>query len=231
MKVNIEKSWGEQLSGEFDKDYFVRLTGFVREEYARHTCYPPGHEIFNAFSLCPFHRVKVVIIGQDPYHGAGQAEGLCFSVKTGMPLPPSLVNIFKEIKQDTGNVPAVIHDANGKALYDGSLRRWASQGVLLLNATLAVREHEPGSHQRKGWEEFTDAVIRKVSEGCPHVAFMLWGGYARGKRPLIDTARHLVLESVHPSPLSANRGGWFGNRHFSTCNIWLKENGMEPIEW
>ena len=231
MKVNIEKSWGEQLSGEFDKEYFVRLTGFVREEYARHTCYPPGHEIFNAFSLCPFHRVKVVIIGQDPYHGAGQAEGLCFSVKTGMPLPPSLVNIFKEIKQDTGNVPAVIHDANGKALYDGSLRRWASQGVLLLNATLTVREHEPGSHQRKGWEEFTDAVIRKVSEGCPHVAFMLWGGYARGKRPLIDTARHLVLESVHPSPLSANRGGWFGNRHFSTCNIWLKENGMEPIEW
>ena len=231
MKVNIEKSWGEQLSGEFDKDYFVRLTGFVREEYARHTCYPPGHEIFNAFSLCPFHRVKVVIIGQDPYHGAGQAEGLCFSVKTGMPLPPSLVNIFKEIKQDTGNVPAVIHDANGKALYDGSLRRWASQGVLLLNATLTVREHEPGSHQRKGWEEFTDAVIRKVSEGCPHVAFMLWGGYARGKRPLIDTARHLVLESVHPSPLSANRGGWFGNRHFSTCNIWLTENGMEPIEW
>lgn len=231
MKVNIEKSWGEQLSGEFDKDYFVRLTGFVREEYARHTCYPPGHEIFNAFSLCPFHRVKVVIIGQDPYHGAGQAEGLCFSVKTGMPLPPSLVNIFKEIKQDTGNVPAVIHDANGKALYDGSLRRWASQGVLLLNATLTVREHEPGSHQRKGWEEFTDAVIRKVSEGCPHVAFMLWGGYARGKRPLIDTARHLVLESVHPSPLSANRGGWFGNRHFSTCNIWLKENSMEPIEW
>ena len=231
MKVNIEKSWGEQLSGEFDKDYFVRLTGFVREEYARHTCYPPGHEIFNAFSLCPFHRVKVVIIGQDPYHGAGQAEGLCFSVKTGMPLPPSLVNIFKEIKQDTGNVPAVIHDANGKALYDGSLRRWASQGVLLLNATLTVREHEPGSHQRKGWEEFTDAVIRKVSEGCPHVAFMLWGGYARGKRPLIDTARHLVLESVHPSPLSANRGGWFGNRHFSTCNMWLKENGTEPIEW
>ena len=231
MKVNIEKSWGEQLSGEFDKDYFVRLTGFVREEYARHTCYPPGHEIFNAFSLCPFHRVKVVIIGQDPYHGAGQAEGLCFSVKTGMPLPPSLVNIFKEIKQDTGNVPAVIHDANGKALYDGSLRRWASQGVLLLNATLTVREHEPGSHQRKGWEEFTDAVIRKVSEGCPHVAFMLWGGYARGKRPLIDTARHLVLESVHPSPLSANRGGWFGNRHFSTCNMWLKEKGMEPIEW
>ena len=231
MKVNIEKSWGEQLSGEFDKDYFVRLTGFVREEYARHTCYPPGNEIFNAFSLCPFHRVKVVIIGQDPYHGAGQAEGLCFSVKTGMPLPPSLVNIFKEIKQDTGNVPAVIHDANGKALYDGSLRRWASQGVLLLNATLTVREHEPGSHQRKGWEEFTDAVIRKVSEGCPHVAFMLWGGYARGKRPLIDTARHLVLESVHPSPLSANRGGWFGNRHFSTCNMWLKEKGMEPIEW
>ena len=222
MKVNIEKSWGEQLSGEFDKDYFVRLTGFVREEYARHPCYPPGHEIFNAFSLCPFHRVKVVIIGQDPYHGAGQAEGLCFSVKTGMPLPPSLVNIFKEIKQDTGNVPAVIHDANGKALYDGSLRRWASQGVLLLNATLTVREHEPGSHQRKGWEEFTDAVIRKVSEGCPHVAFMLWGGYARGKRPLIDTARHLVLESVHPSPLSANRGGWFGNRHFSACNMWLK---------
>ena len=231
MEVNIEKSWGEQLSGEFDKDYFVRLTSFVKSEYARHQCYPPGPEIFNAFSLCPIDRVKVVIIGQDPYHGPGQAEGLCFSVKTGTQLPPSLVNIFKEIKEDTGRIPEVIQDRNGKAMYDGSLRRWAQQGVLLLNATLTVREHEAGSHQHKGWEEFTDAVIKKVSSHCPHVVFMLWGGYARSKRKLIDMSKHLVLESVHPSPLSANRGGWFGNRQFSTCNLWLKENGMEPIEW
>ena len=168
-----------------------------------------------------FDKVKVVIIGQAPYHGPGQAEGLCFSVKEGVKMPPSLVNIFREVQDDTGSpLPA-----------NGSLRRWAEQGVMLLNATLTVRAHQAASHQKHGWEEFTDAVIRKVSEGCPHVAFMLWGGCARGKRPLIDTARHLVLESVHPSPLSANRGGWFGNRHFSTCNIWLKENGMEPIEW
>ena len=229
--VKLGNDWDEILADEWEKPYYKRLHAFLKSEYSVRRIYPNMYDIFNALKYTSFSDTKAVIIGQDPYHGAGQAEGLCFSVKTGMPLPPSLVNIFKEIKQDTGNVPAVIHDVNGKALYDGSLRRWASQGVLLLNATLTVREHEPGSHQRKGWEEFTDAVIRKVSEGCPHVAFMLWGGYARGKRPLIDTARHLVLESAHPSPLSATRGGWFGNRHFSTCNMWLKENGMEPIEW
>ena len=231
MQVNIEPSWAKILQGEFDKEYFVRLTQFVRDEYSRGVCYPPGREIFNAFNLCPLDRVRVVILGQDPYHGPGQAEGLCFSVKTGIALPPSLVNIFKEIKADTGSVPQVVHDANGKALYDGSLRRWAEQGVLLLNATLTVREHQAGSHQRQGWEQFTDAVISAVSAHCPHVVFLLWGGYARSKAKLIDRERHLVLESVHPSPLSANRGGWFGNRQFSTCNAWLTEKGLMPISW
>ncbi len=231
MQVNIEPSWAKILQNEFDKEYFARLTQFVRDEYGRGTCYPPGREIFNAFNLCPLERVRVVILGQDPYHGPGQAEGLCFSVKTGVALPPSLVNIFKEIKADTGSVPQVVHDANGKALYDGSLRRWAEQGVLLLNATLTVREHQAGSHQRQGWEQFTDAVISVVSAHCPHVVFLLWGGYARSKAKLIDRERHLVLESVHPSPLSANRGGWFGNHQFSTCNAWLTEKGLTPIEW
>ncbi len=223
--------WAEILQSEFDKEYFVRLTRFVREEYSKNTCYPPGKEIFNAFDLCPPEKVKVVILGQDPYHGPGQAEGLCFSVKTGIALPPSLVNIFKEIKNDTGNVPQVIHDTNGKALYDGSLRRWAEQGVLLLNATLTVREHQPASHQRQGWETFTDAVISAVSEYCPHVVFLLWGGYARSKASLIDRTKHLVLQSVHPSPLSANRGGWFGNHQFSQCNEWLASHGIETITW
>lgn len=231
MQVNIEPSWAKILQNEFDKEYFARLTQFVRDEYGRGTCYPPGREIFNAFNLCPLERVRVVILGQDPYHGPGQAEGLCFSVKTGVALPPSLVNIFKEIKADTGSVPQVVHDANGKALYDGSLRRWAEQGVLLLNATLTVREHQAGSHQRQGWEQFTDAVISAVSAHCPHVVFLLWGGYARSKAKLIDRERHLVLESVHPSPLSANRGGWFGNHQFSTCNAWLTEKGLSPIQW
>lgn len=231
MKVNIEPSWAETLKGEFDKDYFVRLTQFVREEYNNNTCYPPGNEIFNAFNLCPVDKVKVVIIGQDPYHGPGQAEGLCFSVKTGIDLPPSLVNIFKEIKADIGTVPQVITDANGRQMYDGSLRRWAEQGVLLLNATLTVREHMAGSHQRHGWEEFTNAVISTVSQHCPHVVFLLWGGYARNKKSLIDQQKHFILESVHPSPLSANRGGWFGNHHFSRCNEWLASQGLTPIEW
>jgi uracil-DNA glycosylase len=231
MQVNIEPSWAKILQNEFDKEYFTRLTQFVRDEYGRGTCYPPGREIFNAFNLCPLERVRVVILGQDPYHGPGQAEGLCFSVKTGVALPPSLVNIFKEIKADTGSVPQVVHDANGKVLYDGSLRRWAEQGVLLLNATLTVREHQAGSHQRQGWEQFTDAVISAVSAHCPHVVFLLWGGYARSKAKLIDRERHLVLESVHPSPLSANRGGWFGNHQFSTCNAWLTEKGLTSIQW
>lgn len=231
MNVKIHPSWSEHLSGEFDKDYFVRLTSFVKTEYATHRCYPPGPEIFNAFTLCPIDHVKVVILGQDPYHGPGQAEGLCFSVKTGVALPPSLVNIFKEVKADTGRVPAVVRDVSGRAIYDGSLRRWAEQGVLLLNATLTVREHQAGSHQRQGWEQFTDAVIRTVSAHCPHVVFLLWGGYARNKRSMIDTTRHLILESVHPSPLSANRGGWFGNHHFSQTNAWLTAHGLTPIEW
>lgn len=229
--VKIEMSWGNALAAEFKKDYFKQLTQFVHEEYKNGICYPPAKEVFNAFNLCPLNAVKVVILGQDPYHGAGQAEGLCFSVKTGVPLPPSLVNIFKEIKDDIGATPEVITSADGKKMYDGSLRRWAEQGVFLLNTTLTVREHQAASHQRHGWETFTDAVIKKVSDECPHVVFMLWGGPARSKKRLIDTSKHLILESVHPSPLSANRGGWFGNHHFSLCNRWLEEHGLERIEW
>ena len=231
MNVAIEPSWQEVLQSEFDKEYFVKLAQFVRQEYSRGTCYPPGKEIFNAFNLCPFNKVKVVILGQDPYHGPGQAEGLCFSVKEGIPLPPSLVNIFKEVKDDVGAVPDVITDNQGKRMYNGSLRRWARQGVLLLNTTLTVREHSPLSHQNQGWETFTDAVIKKVSETQSHIVFLLWGGPARAKKKQIDTQKHLVLESVHPSPLSANRGGWFGNHHFSLCNSWLQQKGESPIEW
>ncbi len=231
MKVEIEPSWQEILQGEFDKDYFVELTRFVKEEYSQGVCYPPGKEIFNAFNLCPIANVKVVILGQDPYHGAGQAEGLCFSVKKGIPLPPSLVNIFKEVKGDIGVVPEIITDITGKRAYNGSLRRWAQQGVLLLNTTLTVREHSPLSHQHHGWETFTDAVIKKVSDRCDNVVFLLWGGPARSKKKFIDTKKHLVLESVHPSPLSANRGGWFGNHHFSLCNSWLQQHGLQPIAW
>ncbi len=233
MKVNIDPAWAEILRGEFDKDYFVKLTDFVRSEYATQRCYPPAKEIFNAFNLCPFDNVRVVILGQDPYHGPGQAEGLCFSVKDGMELPPSLVNIFKEVKDDTGAVPQLSETslAKGKRMYNGSLRRWAEQGVLLLNATLTVREHQAGSHQRHGWETFTDAVIKAVSDRKEHVVFILWGGYARSKKNLIDSNRHLILESVHPSPLSANRGGWFGNRHFSRCNEYLTAHNLPAIEW
>jgi uracil-DNA glycosylase len=233
MKVDIQASWAEILKSEFDKDYFVKLTDFVRSEYAAYRCYPPAKEIFNAFNLCPFDRVRVVILGQDPYHGPGQAEGLCFSVKDGTELPPSLVNILKEVKGDTGAVPQLSETAllRGKRMYNGSLRRWAEQGVLLLNATLTVREHQAGSHQRHGWETFTDAVIKAVSDRKEHVVFILWGGYARSKKPLIDTGRHLVLESVHPSPLSANRGGWFGNHHFSLCNGYLTAHNLPPVEW
>ncbi len=233
MKVNIEPSWNEVIKGEFDKDYFVKLTDFVRHEYATAVCYPPASKIFNAFWLCPFDKVRVVIIGQDPYHEEGQAEGLCFSVSDGTELPPSLVNIFKEVKADTGGLPplSAAAAARGRKMYNGSLRRWASQGVLLLNATLTVRAHVAGSHQRRGWETFTDAVIRAVSEKKEGVVFILWGGYARSKKSLVDTSRHLVLESVHPSPLSANRGGWFGNRHFSACNDYLSSRGSAPVVW
>ena len=229
--IQIEETWLAALGAEFDKEYFRNLTAFVHEEYRHNVCYPPGKDIFNAFNLCPLPAVKVVILGQDPYHGAGQAEGLCFSVKEGVDLPPSLVNIFKEIKADVGIVPEVLTDAAGRRKYNGSLRRWARQGVFLLNATLTVREHQAASHQRHGWEEFTDAVIKTVSDSCEHVVFLLWGTPARSKKKLIDTTKHLVLEAVHPSPLSANRGGWFGNHHFSRCNAWLREHGLEEIEW
>ena len=221
MNVKIEETWRDQLGEEFDKQYFVDLTNFVRQEYVSGTCYPPGSLIFNAFNLCPFDKVKVVIIGQDPYHEPGQAHGLSFSVNDGVPFPPSLVNIFKEINNDLGKpIPQ-----------SGNLPRWAEQGVLLLNATLTVRAHQAASHQRKGWEEFTDAAIKALNARRNNLVFILWGGYARSKAPLIDSSRHLILQSVHPSPLSANRGGWFGNHHFSRANAYLKEHGMEEIDW
>ena len=221
MNVKIEETWRDQLGEEFDKQYFVNLTNFVRQEYVSGTCYPPGSLIFNAFNLCPFDKVKVVIIGQDPYHEPGQAHGLSFSVNDGVPFPPSLVNIFKEINNDLGKpIPQ-----------SGNLTHWAEQGVLLLNATLTVRAHQAASHQRKGWEEFTDAAIKALNVHRDNLVFILWGGYARGKAPLIDLSRHLILQSVHPSPLSANRGGWFGNHHFSRANAYLKEHGMEEIDW
>lgn len=228
--VQIEDSWGAAMASEFEKEYFHALTEFVRNEYRQGRCYPPGNEIFNAFNLCPLDKVKVVILGQDPYHGPGQAEGLCFSVKEGIALPPSLINIFKEVKEDTGAIPPIL-TMDGKRMYSGSLRRWAEQGVFLLNATLTVREHQAASHQRQGWETFTDAVIKKISDEKERVVFILWGGPARSKKRLIDTTKHLVLESVHPSPLSANRGGWFGNHHFSRCNEWLAAQGMTEINW
>ena len=221
MDVKIEPSWKRQLGGEFEKPYFSQLTDFVRHEYATGTCYLPGPLIFNAFNLCPFDKVKVVIIGQDPYHEEGQAQGLSFSVNDGVTFPPSLINIFKEIALDLGKPMPT----------SGNLTRWAEQGVLLLNATLTVRAHQAASHQRKGWEEFTDAAIRALNARRDHLVFILWGGYARSKKSLIDTSRHLILESVHPSPLSANRGGWFGNHHFSRCNQYLAEHGEQPIEW
>ena len=221
MNVKIEESWRQHIGNEFEKQYFINLTNFVRQEYATTTCYPPGKLIFNAFNLCPFDKVKVVIIGQDPYHEPGQAHGLSFSVCDGVPFPPSLQNIFKEIEQDLGMpIPMT-----------GNLTRWAEQGVLLLNATLTVRAHQAASHQRRGWEECTDAAIKALNADRDHLVFILWGGYARSKAPLIDSSRHLILQSVHPSPLSANRGGWFGNHHFSRANAYLTEHGKEPINW
>ncbi|MBP8958970.1 MAG: uracil-DNA glycosylase [Bacteroidales bacterium] len=220
MDVKIEESWKRRLAGEFEKEYFIELTEFVREEYRTKTIYPPGSLIFNAFNLCPFDRVKAVIIGQDPYHGPGQAHGLCFSVRDGVPLPPSLINIFKEIESDLG-IPFPS---------SGNLERWARQGVLLLNAILTVRENQAGSHQGRGWERFTDAAIRILNNEKNNLVFFLWGAYAQKKGENIDKTKHLVLESVHPSPLSAERG-FFGNRHFSKCNKYLAENGIEPIKW
>ena len=221
MNVKIEESWKQHVGDEFDKLYFLDLTNFVRDEYLHHTCYPPGNQIFEAFNLCPFDKVKAVIIGQDPYHEPGQAHGLCFSVNDGVPFPPSLVNIFKEINMDLGTPMPT----------SGNLTRWARQGVLLLNATLTVRAHQAASHQRHGWETFTDAAIEALSRDRNNLVFILWGGYARSKARLIDHSRHLVLESVHPSPLSANRGGWFGNHHFSRANAYLVEHGQEAIVW
>lgn len=220
LEVKIEQSWKALLQEEFDKPYFAELTEFVRAEYKSYRIYPPGSQIFNAFNLCPFDKVKVVIIGQDPYHGPGQAHGLCFSVNDGVPFPPSLRNIFKEVNADTG---APIPQS-------GNLTRWATQGVLLLNATLTVREHSAGSHQRRGWETFTDAVIRIISEQKSKVVFILWGTYAQSKASLIDSSRHLVLRSVHPSPLSAH-AGFFGNHHFSLANDYLVRNGLTSIDW
>lgn len=220
MDVQIEESWKPLLQPEFDKDYFRTLTDFVRQEYRTQTIYPPGRLIFNAFNLCPFSQVKVVIIGQDPYHGPGQAHGLCFSVNDGIPFPPSLVNIFKEIKNDIGTEPPAT----------GNLTRWARQGVLLLNATLTVRAHQAGSHQGHGWEAFTDSVIRLLADRKEHLVFILWGAYAQRKGAFIDRSKHLVLTSAHPSPLSAYNG-FFGNRHFSKTNEYLKAHGMTEIVW
>ncbi len=220
MDVKIEASWKERLGEEFDKEYFARLSGFVKEEYRTRTVFPPGSLIFNAFNLCPFDKVKAVIIGQDPYHGPDQAHGLCFSVREGIEFPPSLKNIFKEIESDLGYKP----------FQTGNLERWASQGVLLLNAMLTVRAHQAGSHQRKGWEDFTDSVIRIINDKKDGIVFFLWGSYAQKKGEAIDRSRHLVLESVHPSPLSASRG-FFGNKHFSRCNEYLVSRGIEPVNW
>ena len=220
MNVQIEESWKQHLAPEFEKDYFIKLTEFVRSEYQTTTIYPPGRFIFNAFNLCPFDKVKVVIIGQDPYHGPGQAHGLCFSVNDGVPFPPSLQNIFKEIQSDLGApIPT-----------SGNLTRWANQGVLLLNATLTVRAHQAGSHQRRGWEEFTDAAIRVLAEQRENIVFILWGSYAQKKGAFIDRNKQLVLASAHPSPLSAYNG-FFGNKHFSRTNEYLQAHGQTPIEW
>lgn len=220
MDVKIEQSWKERLQPEFEKDYFKQLTAFVRDEYRQGTVYPPGSLIFSAFDHCPFDKVKVVILGQDPYHEPGQAHGLCFSVQDGTPFPPSLVNIFQEIKSDIGKTMPP----------SGNLLRWADQGVLLLNATLTVRAHQAGSHQNKGWEAFTDAVIHCLAAERNHIVYMLWGSYAQHKGAFIDANRNLILQSAHPSPLSAYRG-FFGCRHFSKANDYLIATGQTPIDW
>ena len=218
--VKIASSWKEKLKNEFLSPYFTDLIAFVKQEYAEQTVFPPGKEIFHAFDCCDFNNTRVVIIGQDPYHGPGQANGLCFSVRPEVKMPPSLVNIFKEIRADLGNpFPP-----------NGDLERWAVQGVLLLNATLTVRASTPGSHQNKGWEKFTDAVIKKIADEREHVVFLLWGAYAQKKGELIDKNKHLVLQSAHPSPFSADRG-FFGNKHFSKTNTYLKSKGLKEIEW
>ena len=220
MNVKIEQSWKDALATEFDKEYFIKLTDFVRAEYlSGRTVYPAPKDIFNAFNLCPLDRVKVVIIGQDPYHEPGQAHGLCFSVLPPTAVPPSLVNIYKEIESDLGR----------KSVTNGDLTYWANQGVLLLNATLTVRAHAAASHAGHGWEEFTDAVIRTVA-ARENIVYMLWGSYAQKKAGFVDIQKNLVLRSAHPSPLSAYRG-FFGNRHFSQANEYLVSHGKSPIEW
>jgi uracil-DNA glycosylase len=220
MDVKIASNWKSLLSEEFEKPYFKELTAFVRDEYRNQTIYPKGLDIFKAFDRCDFCDVKVVIIGQDPYHGPGQANGLCFSVGEGMRFPPSLMNIFKEIRDDLGKpVPT-----------SGDLERWARQGVLLLNATLTVKANSPGSHQNRGWEIFTDAVIKKISDEKEGIVFLLWGAYAQKKGEIIDRNKHLVLMSAHPSPFSADRG-FFGCKHFSKANAYLKSKGKEEIDW
>lgn len=221
MQVKIHSSWQSHLSDEFTKPYFQNLISFVKEEYSKSRCFPKGSQIFSAFDFCPFDDVKVVIIGQDPYHGNGQANGLCFSVNDGVPFPPSLINIFKEIELDV-NIPFP---------KSGNLERWAKQGILLLNATLTVRESEAGSHQNRGWESFTDAIIQKISDEKENVVFLLWGGFAKKKGAKIDRNKHCVLETGHPSPLSANRGLWFGNKHFSATNEFLLSKGKSPVSW
>tara|TARA_R110002050_G_scaffold56512_1_gene127020 strand:+ start:122661 stop:123326 length:666 start_codon:yes stop_codon:yes gene_type:complete len=221
MQLVLHKSWEYQLKEEFNKSYFIDLMDFVANEYSEHICYPKESEIFAAFNHCTFDNTKIVIIGQDPYHGPNQANGLCFSVHDGIKHPPSLINIFKEIQNDL-EIPYP---------KSGNLERWADQGVLLLNATLTVRTHEPGSHQKKGWETFTDAVIQKISLEKKGVVFLLWGGFAKKKIKLIDTKKHHILISGHPSPLSANRGYWFGNAHFSSANKLLQKSGSTTIAW
>lgn len=221
MHVEIDNSWKPVLEREFNSPYFSSLIDFVKHEYATKTCYPKGSQIFSAFDHCKFNQVKVVIIGQDPYHGPGQANGLCFSVNDGITFPPSLTNIFKEIQADLGKpFPK-----------SGNLKRWAKQGVLLLNATLTVEQSKPGSHQNQGWEVFTDAVIKAVSEHTENVVFLLWGGFAKSKTSLIDKNKHYILTSGHPSPMSANRGYWFGNKHFSKTNAFLQSKGLDEIDW
>lgn len=221
MDINLHPSWKQELEKEFDKEYFQNLTKFVKEEYMLHTCFPKDNQIFNAFDQCPFQEVKVVILGQDPYHGVGQANGLCFSVNDAVAMPPSLINIFKELETDLG-IPFP---------ETGNLERWAAQGVLLLNATLTVRAHQAGSHQKKGWETFTDAVIGTLSRKRTNIIFLLWGGYAKKKGAKIDATKHHILTSGHPSPLSANRGYWFGNTHFSQTNELLRSMGEKEIKW
>ena len=220
MDIKIDSSWKSRLANEFNAPYFEQLTNFVRDAYTHHQIFPPAKLIFNAFDLCPFDKVKVVIIGQDPYHGLGQAHGLSFSVNENIPLPPSLKNIYQEIRSDLGIQP----------LSHGNLERWAKQGVLLLNATLTVQADLAGSHQKKGWETFTDSAIKAVAEEKEHVVFLLWGNYAQQKAQYIDRTKHLVLTAVHPSPLSAHRG-FFGCKHFSQTNQYLTEHGLEPINW